>query len=197
MNEHYYTASPTSAHDRRSFTADVGGQALSFVTDAGVFSKNEVDPGSRLLIEAMPSLEGRVLDLGCGWGAIGLFLKKRNPDIHLVCADVNERALSLARENARLNGLEAEFILSDSFSEISASFDHIALNPPIRAGKTVIYAMFDGALEHLSPGGDLTIVIRKQQGAPSAQKRLEEVFGNAALIARSAGYHIIRSVKEV
>lgn len=195
MPDYYYTQEPASAHKERSITARALGLTLSFETDAGVFSKNELDPGSRLLIESMGALSGRVLDLGCGWGPVGTFLSLANPQAQLVMSDVNERALDLARRNLKNNGARAEVVASDGFAALEGTFDHVVTNPPIRAGKALIYGLFDTAHERLRHGGALTIVIRKQQGAPSALKHLQETFGNAEVIAKGGGYWIIRSVK--
>ena len=195
MPDYYYTQEPSSAHKERSITAHALGLTLSFETDAGVFSKNELDPGSRLLIESMGALSGRVLDLGCGWGPVGTFLALANPDAQIVMSDVNERALDLARRNLKNNGAKADVIESDGFAALEGTFDHVITNPPIRAGKALIYGLFDTACERLREGGTLTIVIRKQQGAPSALKHLEETFGNAQVIAKGGGYWIIRSIR--
>lgn len=196
MADHYYTQRPESAHNERTIRATAGGLTLEFVTDAGVFSKNELDPGSRLLIESLPPLAGRVLDLGCGWGPVGAFLAKLNPAAQLVLADVNQRALALARRNLKANGVEAEVVESDGFERVEGTFSHVVTNPPIRAGKALIYALFDEAFRRLEPGGALTIVIRKQQGAPSALKHFQETFGGGAIIAKDAGYWIIQARKE-
>lgn len=196
MMEHYYTPRPESEHRERTIRATARGLTLEFITDAGVFSKNELDPGSHLLIESMPPLTGRVLDLGCGWGPVGVFLAKLNPEAQLVMADVNERALDLTRRNLQKNGVRAEVIESDGFQAIEGTFRHVVTNPPIRAGKQTIYAMFDEAYKRLEAGGTLTIVIRKQQGAPSALKHFEETYGNAEIAAKDAGYWIIRTRKE-
>ena len=197
MNDHYYSHTPVSAHHERLIETKLLGHEMRFNTDSGVFSRDDVDPGSRLLIESAGPLSGRVLDLGCGWGPVGLSLALENPKADFLMADVNERAVELTERNRRLNGvLNARVIESDAFESIEGQFEHILTNPPIRAGKAVIYGMFDESFSRLTPGGDLTIVIRKQQGAPSAKKHLEETFGNAEIIARGGGYWIIRSVKE-
>jgi 16S rRNA (guanine1207-N2)-methyltransferase len=196
MGEHYFTQNPASAHRERTFETTVCGLTLSFVTDAGVFSKDGLDPGSRLLIETLPPLSGRVLDLGCGWGPVGAFLAKLNPAARLVLADVNPRALALARRNLKANGVEAEVVESDGFERVEGPFSHVVTNPPIRAGKALIYALFDEAFRRLEPGGALTIVIRKQQGAPSALKHFQETFGSGTIIAKDAGYWIIQARKE-
>ena len=195
MPDHYFTARPESEHHLRVVSAAVAGLTLSFETDAGVFSKGELDPGSRLLIESMPPLTGRVLDLGCGWGAVGVALARLNPGLQLVMSDVNERALALAASNARRNGVEAVTCLSDGFDAVEGLFDHVVTNPPIRAGKAVIYGLFAASRERLKPGGTLTIVIRTQQGAPSALKFLKETFSQADDVARGGGYRILRAVR--
>ena len=197
MADHYYSAMPESAHDIRNITVSCLSHTLAFETDAGVFSKDDLDVGSRLLIETAPKLTGRILDLGCGWGPVGAFLAKANPDAAIVLSDINERAASLAKGNLARNGISnAEVVVSDAFSALTGSFDTILTNPPIRTGKQNIYSMFDTAKDFLKEGGSLLIVIRKQQGAPSAVKHLQEVYGNAEVLAKDKGFWIVRSVKD-
>ena len=192
MPDHYFTALPESGHEERHFAFEFAGKALRFETDAGVFSKQHVDPGSLLLCKSLPEdLSGDVLDMGCGWGAMSVLTLAAHPDVRMTMADVNERALSLARENVRQNGMRAEAVLSDGFSEIAGAFDAVITNPPIRAGKAVIYKMFEDARAHLKPGGRLYLVIRKQQGAPSALKFLQSLYARAEVIERDGGYWII------
>ena len=193
MPEHYYTSTPTSAHEVRSFRAVFAGRVLAFDTDAGVFSKQHVDPGSELLCGALPDdLSGDVLDMGCGWGAMTVLTLARFPGVNVTMADVNERALSLAVANVEKNHMQARAVLSDGFERIEGVFDAVITNPPIRAGKAVIYKMFEDAKAHLKPGGMLVLVIRKQQGAPSALKFLKTLYRKAEVIARDGGYWIIR-----
>ena len=193
MPEHYYTSTPTSAHEVRSFRAVFAGRVLAFDTDAGVFSKQHVDPGSELLCGALPDdLSGDVLDMGCGWGAMTVLTLARFPKLNITMADVNERALSLAVANVEKNHMQARAVLSDGFERIEGMFDAVITNPPIRAGKAVIYKMFEDAKAHLKPGGMLVLVIRKQQGAPSALKFLKTLYARAEVIARDGGYWIIR-----
>ena len=196
MAEHYYTNNPTSEHEERSFRAVFAGRVLAFDTDAGVFSKQHVDPGSELLCKALPdTLSGRVLDMGCGWGAMTIMTLARFPKAQVTMADVNERALALAVSNVEKNRMQATAVLSDGFEKIEGEFDAVITNPPIRAGKAVIYKMFEDAKAHLAPGGALYLVIRKQQGAPSALKFLKELYGRAEVIEREGGYWIIECVK--
>ncbi len=192
MPEHYFTASPESAHEERSFRAVFAGRVLAFDTDAGVFSKQHVDPGSELLCRSLPDdLSGDVLDMGCGWGAMTVMTLAAHPNVTMTMADVNERALSLAVRNVEKNRMSAKTVLSDGFSNIDGDFDAVITNPPIRAGKSVIYGMFEDAKKHLRPGGRLYLVIRKQQGAPSALKFLKELYARAEVIEREGGYWII------
>ena len=196
MPEHYYTSTPTSAHEVRSFRAVFAGRVLAFDTDAGVFSKQHVDPGSELLCGALPDdLSGDVLDMGCGWGAMTVLTLARFPKLNITMADVNERALSLAVANVEKNHMQARAVLSDGFERIEGMFDAVITNPPIRAGKAVIYKMFEDAKAHLRAGGALYLVIRKQQGAPSALKFLKTLYADAEVIARDGGYWIIRCVR--
>ena len=195
MPDYYYTANPESAHEERRFRAVFAGRTLAFETDAGVFSKQHIDPGSELLCKSLPDeLSGRVLDMGCGWGAMTVMTLAAHPDLEMTMADVNERALGLAVRNTAANGMHAEALLSDGFERVEGMFDAVITNPPIRAGKAVIYRMFEDAKAHLVPGGALVLVIRKQQGAPSALKFLRELYAEAEVIARDGGYWVIRCV---
>jgi len=193
MPEYYYTSAPTSEHEERSFRAVFAGKVLAFDTDAGVFSKQHVDPGSELLCKSLPDdLSGDVLDMGCGWGAMTVMTLARFPKANVTMADVNERALGLAVSNVEKNRMMAKAVLSDGFEKIEGMFDAVITNPPIRAGKAVIYKMFEDAKAHLRENGSLYLVIRKQQGAPSALKFLKELYRKAEVIERDGGYWIIR-----
>ncbi len=193
MAEHYYTQNPASAHDERQVTLRALGNELVFTTDAGVFSRDGLDRGTEVLLEALPVLTGRVLDLGCGWGAVGVALGKKYPSLDIVMTDINQRAVDLARRNLAQNGVKAKAVQGDGFASVTGTFDAIVTNPPIRAGKAVIYGLFSQARDFLNPGGALYIVIRKQQGAPSALKYLKEIYAEAEVIDRGSGFHVIRA----
>ena len=194
MSDHYFTPHPTSQHQPASFETHYRGQTLRFETDRGVFSRLELDRGTEALLEALPEgISGRVLDMGCGYGALGVSLGKANPACMLTMADINERAVSLAALNAARNGVPAETMQSDGFTALQGrAFELIVLNPPIRAGKAVIYRMFADAAASLTAGGALVIVIRKQQGAQSAKTYLQSLFAQVTVADRSAGYWVIR-----
>ena len=198
MADHYYSETPASAHDERQFSVSLLGHEFRFTTDAGVFSRDGLDRGTEVLLNALPELAGRALDLGCGWGPVGVALGRKYPAAELVLTDVNERAAELARRNLRDNGVKnAQVVCGEGFENVEGSFDLIALNPPIRAGKAVIYELFANSAAHLSAGGALYIVIRKQQGAESAQKYLQTIYGDVERVARDKGYWVLRCAEPI
>lgn len=199
MAEHYYSKDPKVKSEPKERIATLRGKTLEFTTDAGVFSKGDVDFGSRLLVETfvMPEVEGDVLDIGCGYGPIGLTVAVSYPDrkVHLV--DVNERALALCARNAERNGITNVTIYpSDALSAVEAGgFSAILTNPPIRAGKETVFSFYDGSFDRLGAGGQLWVVIQKKQGAPSSIKHLQELFGNVEVVAKKKGYYILKATK--
>ncbi|MCM3786557.1 class I SAM-dependent methyltransferase [Neobacillus mesonae] len=199
MSDHYYSSKPEVAHDRQTLETVLRGHKLKLTSDAGVFSKNGVDYGSRVLIGAM-DLKGAksVLDVGCGYGPIGITAAKLMPDAVITMIDINERAVELARHNAIQNQVSANTIIkqSDRLEKVKGEkFDVILTNPPIRAGKDVVHAIFEEAYEQLHDGGSLWIVIQKKQGAPSAQAKLESMFKMVEEVTKDKGYRIFRAEK--
>ena len=195
MTEHYYTENPNSAHEERRVTLRALGNELAFITDAGVFSRDGLDRGTEVLLEALPALSGRVLDLGCGWGAVGVALGKKYPGLEIVMTDINRRAVELARRNLAGNGVRAEVVQGDGFAAVEGEFDAIVTNPPIRAGKQVIYSLFAQAHERLLPGGRLFLVIRRQQGAESAARYLSDLFSRVDTLERKKGFYVFACTK--
>lgn len=200
MPQHYYSSDPEVESNPRTWTFTLRNKDFFFTSDTGVFSKKEVDFGSRLLIETFeddPNIKGPIIDVGCGYGPIGLVVAEccNNRLIHMV--DVNERAVELSKNNARMNKLNNVKIYSSNLYEAveENEFSAILSNPPIRAGKNVVHGILSGAYEKLCEGGTLWIVIQKKQGAPSAFAKMEEVFGNAEIVEKKKGYQIIKSVK--
>lgn len=199
MSDHYYTSNPTVAHDRKVWDTTLRGQLFRFVSDAGVFAKGGLDFGSRTLIEAMAiTEEAKVLDVGCGYGPIGLVAAKLANRGHVTMIDVNSRAVQLAKENAEMNKINNVTVLeSDLFAALNdEKFDVVLTNPPIRAGKSTVHAIFEGAYKHLVSGGSLWIVIQKKQGAPSAKEKLESLFGTVEEVTKEKGYRIFKAVKD-
>ena len=196
MSKMYYAENPDAAHDIHELRVDLLGEKMTFLTDAGVFSKKMVDFGSQLLLKCLEVNEGEtVLDVGCGYGPLGLSLVKAY-GVQVTMVDINNRALDLARQNAERNRVEAEIFQSNIYEQVEGKFDHVISNPPIRAGKQVVHEIIEKSRDFLNDGGDLTIVIQKKQGAPSAKAKMEDVFGNCEIIKKDKGYYILRSVKE-
>ena len=197
MNDHYYTREPQSESRPVSCEYEYRGIRMRFETDAGVFSRGEVDTGTRLLLEALPGqVSGGVLDLGCGWGVIGISVSRKWPDTRVWMADVNLRALELSRKNAEANGARVTCLESDGMAGLmDRKFDAVITNPPIRAGKQVIYQMFADAAKSLKPGGALYLVIRKQQGAESCMKYLQTIYGSVEKLDKSGGFWVLKAMK--
>lgn len=198
MSEHYYSQKPNAAHDLHTVEVMLLGRKFAFTTDAGVFSKKGIDFGSRLLIETMTiQPHDRVLDVGCGYGPIGLAAAIEAAKGMVTMVDINERALELAKQNAERNHIHnVDIMQSDLLSEVKdRTFDVVLSNPPIRAGKETVHRIFEQAYEVLRPGGSLWIVIQKKQGAPSAYAKLESIFAEVKEVGRDKGYWIIKALK--
>lgn len=195
---HYYTNNIDLKSQETKIPFGYRDHHLTFVSDFGVFSKDRVDYGSRVLLECMniSSSHQSLLDVGCGYGTLGISLKKEYPWLHVEMVDVNERAVHLANESIQLNGVDdIEAYVSSIYENVSHCFDVIVSNPPIRAGKKVVFDILEKAYDHLNNQGELVIVIQKKQGAPSAKKKMEEVFGNCEIVKRDKGYFILKSIK--
>jgi 16S RNA G1207 methylase RsmC len=197
MNDHYYTRNPASESRPVECEYTYRGIPLVFRTDAGVFSRGEVDAGTDLLLKSLPEeISGDILDLGCGWGVIGTCVARRWPETRVTMADVNLRALELSRENAKRNRAEVRCLESDGMEAVKGErFDMVITNPPIRAGKQVIYRMFADAAKSLKPGGALYLVIRKQQGAESCIRYLQTLYGRVEKLDKTGGFWVIRAEK--
>ena len=195
---HYFTDNRQLAQNRKELPFRFSCFTFSFTSDNGVFSKSEVDYGSYAFLKTLEHAElgNKILDVGCGYGVLGIIIKKLKPASQLTMVDINPRAIELAKINAINNEVEVNIKESDCYKEINDhDYTDIITNPPIRAGKEIIYRIFEEAYEHLMPGGNLWVVIRKQHGALSAQKRIGIVFGNCEIINKEKGYFILNARK--
>ncbi len=195
LSEQYFARRPTAAPRRREFQAVLRGRTLRFQTDSAVFSRTEVDRGTERLLDSLDvgPCES-LLDLGCGYGPIGLAIAATVEGAHVVLTDVNRRAVALTRRNAERNGLRVDVREGPLYEPVAGlAFDHVASNPPIRAGKAVVHGIVEGAPAHLLEGGSLWLVARTRQGAPSLRVKMEETLGNAEVVARGGGFQVLRS----
>ena len=201
MADHYYTTSPDSKSDIRMIPYEAGGKKYEFYTDHGVFSISRVDHGTDILINTVledyePEEPGAILDMGCGYGPIGIVMADQYRPSPVVMLDVNERAMELAGRSASLNRVADSVTIVKEDQLEGMRFQMVVTNPPIRAGKQTIYHLFALAQEKLLDGGSLYVVIRKNQGADSAVKELKRLFGNCETIEKKSGFHILKSLKE-
>lgn len=196
---HYFTDNRNLAQNRKDLSFRFSCFNLVFTSDTGVFCKDYIDEGSAFFLEVLHQqpLQNKILDVGCGYGVLGITLKKCFPESHVDMVEINPRAMELAKINAGRNQTEVNIFESDVYSNVKdTDYTDIITNPPIRAGKKVIYKIFEEAKEHLCENGCLWIVIRKSHGAPSAVQFLKEVFGNCEIIGRKKGYYVLKSVKK-
>ncbi|MDR1642324.1 MAG: methyltransferase [Clostridiales bacterium] len=192
---HYFINDKDLKDDLKKLDFSFHGNQFAFLSNSGMFSKDHVDPASIELIETVPPLSGSLLDMGCGYGCIGIALAKAY-GLKLTQADINEAALALAEKNCQTNGVKSELIKSDCFESVSGLFDTIAINPPIHAGKSVTYKMYEDSVKHLVPGGKLYVVTFKKHGAESTKEKLAQVYGNCETLRKKKGCYVFCCEKE-
>lgn len=198
--DQYFVSQPGAPSERRAVALRVRGLDVMLMTDTGVFSRHRVDYGTRLLIESMDVPErGQVLDLGCGYGPIGIAAALLQPGVQVTMVDINERAVELAKENARRLRLgRVEVYVSDGFAVLGdRRFDRVYCNPPIRAGKEQVYRLLSEAAGHLADKGQVWVVVQKKQGADSLKRELARHFREVSDVARSGGFHVYRCMEPV
>lgn len=177
----------------QKYSVDILGKNYSFYTDNGVFSKDKLDFGTRVLLENLPveKLHGDILDVGCGYGVIDIVLGKM-VNANFLGVDVNRRALHLAEMNKKENNLSnINFVESSCYENVNGKYDFIITNPPIRAGKKIVYEIVMGAKNYLKDDGSLFIVVRKEQGAKSMIRDLEEIY-KVEILNKVKGFFVIK-----
>ena len=195
MPEHYFTADPDVPFERESFTAELWGHELTIETGTGVFSRGHLDHATAVLFrELPPPVQGQFLDLGCGYGVIGLAIASAVPLASVIGVDVNRRALLLANDNARAAGLDGRFVAcTEDQVPRDQVFDEIWSNPPIRIGKEALHELLLTWLPRLAPKGRAVMVVGKFLGADSLQRWLTDQGFPTTRLASHKGFRVLES----
>ena len=198
-SEHYFAALPKSEAKLGLIRTSLRGESFEFLTASSVFSKKRVDLGTRLLIEAMVLPEtGSVLDVGCGYGAVGIAAAASNPKVHVIMTDVNMRAVRLAKRNIEINKVtNAEVRYGYLYEPVEElTFNCVLSNPPVSAGRETVKAIITEAPKVMASKATFQMVIRSKIGAKTLPPIFNETFGNYAVLARQSGYRVLKAVKQ-
>lgn len=198
--KHYFVSTKHDSSEFFKFKFELNGKNFEFTSCSDVFSKNNIDEGSLVLIKTILKHQelysGKILDMSCGYGAIGVILSAFLDATFDMC-DINTLALELCKINAQNNNAKTDKIfVSDMWQNIDATYDAVVSNPPIKVGKKVLLDFLGGIKDHLNDHGSVTIVIKKNLGADSTKKYLKDIFGNCEILCRDRGYYILKSTKE-
>lgn len=194
---HYFTNDQVKS-DIREIKIDILGTSFLFDVDYGVFSQKRLDFGTKILLEHVeikPEFQ-KVIDMGCGYGPVAVILAQKFPNKAIFAYDINRRAVQLTKRNAIKNHVKIETNESNLFENVNVKGDIIISNPPIRAGKDVVFKLYAQAYQNLTTNGELWVVIRVQQGAESTKKKLLEIFDNCEPIYQKKGYRIFKAIKK-
>ena len=199
---HYFSEVQDVKSVKKIINYEIKNEKFEFLTDNGVFSKTKVDFGTDVMLRTFLNENKKlgniqILDIGCGYGVVSVVVKRFFEKAKILSTDVNERALELTKKNIQKNNRTDDFEVRKSFvfDNISENFDVILSNPPIRAGKQVIFEIYEKSFFHLNKNGEFYCVIQTKHGAKSTKKKLEELFGNCTTLVIEAGYRIFRCVK--
>ncbi|MDH5754191.1 MAG: methyltransferase [Candidatus Bathyarchaeota archaeon] len=196
---HYFVAHPKSKIKLGIIHTHLRGRPFEFLTASGVFSKRRVDLGTRLLIESMVLPEkGYILDVGCGYGAVGIAAAVFNPNLRIIMVDVNERAVWLVKQNIEINNVSnAEVRRGHLYEPVKdLTFSCVLSNPPVSAGMETVKAIVTEAPKHMTDKALFQIVVRSKIGGKRLRTFLESAFGNAEILARKSGYRVFISEKQ-
>lgn len=189
--EHYFTNNENLKSEIRQITYTYKSTPFLFYSDLGVFSKDKIDYGSKVLLESFLETEknGTILDVGCGYGFLGIVISKITGS-ECTLVDINKRAVHLCDRNIKENTVNAKALISDTYEKINSKYNYIITNPPIRAGKEKVLEILNEAKNYLKENGELWYVIRKDQGVKSINKILEETY-TLKIITKSKGFYVM------
>lgn len=189
---HYFTNEESLKSEIKKVNVIIGDINYYFYTDNGVFSKERLDFGTELLLNAFQygyPQEKHLLDIGCGCGPIGIYASLLGFDVDM--SDVNKRAIHLSKMSLKQQGLKANVFESDAYENVNNKYDYIISNPPIRVGKEKLYEIIMNAKKYLKENGELWIVVRKQQGAESLVRDMKKEYDKVEIVEKKKGYYII------
>ena len=193
---HYYDENPSGPLREEKIIVRLFNKELPFFSASGLFSKSHLDHATRLLIEKSDLSQAKdVLDLGCGWGVVGVVLKIQNKQFNMTCSDVNSRALTYTMKNAKKHKVDINVVRSNVFEKIDQEFDTILTNPPYVAGRAICFQFIEDSYKHLKKDGSLQLVARHTKGGKVLSEKMEAVFGNVESLAKQSGFRIYKSVK--
>ncbi len=188
---YYFDKNTETKSNEKTVHINIANKMYAFITDNNVFSKKGLDFGTRTMLECLDlnKVNGDILDFGCGYGPVGIYIKS-NTDSNVDMIDINERALNLAKKNAKLNRVDVNIFESDIYSNVTKKYDYIITNPPIRIGKIKLYEILIKAKQHLKENGHLIFVINKDQGAKSVLRDMNK-YNNVKLVVKNKGFFVI------
>ncbi len=192
MTKHYYSEKQTSKLRITEIKVNLRGNDIKLQTGSGVFSIGNIDKGTLLLIKScIVKPNWKILDMGCGYGPIGISISKAYPSTEITMADINERAIKLSNMNIKLNKIEnIQTLQSNLYEKIKEKFDTIISNPPNLAGRKICFEIIEKAKDHLKKGGLLQLVARHNKGGKQLEKKMKEVFNNVEATAKKSGYRV-------
>ena len=192
---YYFDKNTDTKSNEKTVHVNIKNNVYTFITDNNVFSKRGLDFGTRTMLESIDlnNITGDILDFGCGYGPVGIYIKS-NTNSNVDMVDINERAIELAKKNAKLNRVDVNIYYSDIYSEETKKYDYIITNPPIRVGKEILYKILVGALDHLKDNGKLIFVINKDQGAKSTMEYLKTYY-DVQILDKNKGFYVFQCQK--
>lgn len=195
MNQ-YFDAKQSSKLNQQEIIIKLKNKEIKLLSASGLFSKDKLDLGTKCLLENYSiGTAKKVLDLGCGYGIVGIFVALENSNIEIYACDTNERAIEFTLKNSKKNKVNIKAVVSNLFEKIDEKFDLILTNPPYVAGRKVCFSFIEESFKHLNENGELQLVARTQKGGKVLEEKMKEIFGNVDVLGKQSGFRVYRSKK--